>query len=194
MKTLRTLVLATAVSAGLLGSAGVIAATQGTAGPTSKGTFDIKFEKGSVAKVWGFSDIPLNGTQISESTAATDLICVFTNKAVLSNDYQLEIASLNKFQLVGAGSDGSTAIDYGIKVSGYGQGSGSLDNSSITPGTDLNVISTTNLKAGALLTQPKPNLDCANENAQIAVWVTSDISSLAGGSYSDTVTLVVTPQ
>ena len=200
MNTFKTLALAAAVSAGLLGSTGVMAARQGELGVTSDGDFEINFQKGSIAKIWGFDDINLTDQTIDEANAVTDNICVFTNKAVNSNDFKLEIESTNAFQLAGSGetSDGTDipTIDYDIKVAGIqGEGTGELDNSEVTHGIDNTVNSDQSpLNAGPILEQPRPLFDCAgSENFKVSVWAAS-LASIQTGTYSDTVTLTVTPE
>ena len=200
MKTFKTLALAAAVSAGLLGSTGVMAARQGGLGATSDGDFEINFQKGSIARIWGFEDINLTDQTIDEANAVTDNICVFTNKAVNSNDFKLEIESANAFQLAGSGesSDGTDipTIDYDIKVAGIsGEGTGELDNSNVNHGTEKTVNSGQSpLNAGPILDQPRPLSDCAgNENFEISVWA-ANLANIQSGTYSDTVTLTVTPE
>ena len=200
MKTLKTLALALAVSAGLLGSTGVMAARQGDLGATSNGDFEINFQKGSIAKIWGLEDIDLTDQTTDQASAVTDDICVFTNKAANSNDFMLEIESANAFQLAGSGKGGNgtdiPTIDYDIKVAGIpGHGTGELDNGSVSHGTDKIVDSGQSpLNAGPISDQPRPLYDCAgNENFKISVWAV-ELANIQSGAYSDTVTLTVTPQ
>ncbi len=69
MKTLKTLALATAVSAGLLGSAGAIAANNPpSATPLkSSGDFEILFDNGTQLKLYGLKDV-----DITQSDATAD--------------------------------------------------------------------------------------------------------------------------
>ena len=200
MKTFKTLALAAAVSAGLLGAAGAMAAEDGQLGQNSFGNFIINFQKGSIAKIWGFRDLDLNDQTIDLGSAATDDICVFTNRAVNSNDFKLEIESNNAFQLAGSGesSNGTDIpkIDYDIKVAAIeGKGTGELDNTNIPHGTQNSFDSGSNhLNAGSILDQPRPFNDCeGSENFRISVWA-ADLTNIQSGTYSDTVTLTVTPQ
>ena len=199
MKTMKTLGLAVAVSAGLLGSTGVMAARQGELGATSDGDFEINFQKGSIARIWGFEDINLTDQTISEANAVTDNICVFANKAVNSNNFKLEIESANAFQLAGSGegSDGVDipAIDYDIKIASLGTATGDLDNGEVTHGTQKTIDSGQNpLNAGPILDQPRPVNECAgSENFEISVWA-ANLANIQSGTYSDTVTLTVTPE
>ncbi|MGI9278447.1 MAG: hypothetical protein ACR2PX_02315 [Endozoicomonas sp.] len=190
----KKIAVAMAVSVGL-GASSVMAATDGTIGETSNGNFDINFQKGTVARIWGLGDFNLTDANVA-ATPATEDICIYSNKAANSNTYQLEIASTNSFRLVGSGSDASTFVDYDIKVEGLGIGNGSLDNASVNHGTDANVTSQAgnHLDAGALASQPDPSIACTGENAQISVWLPASVASLAGGAFSDTVTLTITPQ
>ena len=60
MKTLKTLALATAVSAGLLGSVGAMAATDGKLEANSQGQFDIKYIVPGKTAIWGLRDLPFS--------------------------------------------------------------------------------------------------------------------------------------
>ena len=182
-----------------MGSTGVMAARQGELGATSDGDFEINFQKGSIARIWGFEDINLTDQAINEASAATDSICVFTNKAVNSNDFKLEIESSNAFQLAGSGesSDGTDipSVDYDIKIASLGKATGDLDNGEVSHGTDKTVDSGENpLNAGSILDQPRPLSDCVgSENFKISVWA-ANLANIQSGTYSDTVTLTVTPE
>ena len=65
MKTLKTLVMATAVSAGLLGTSGAMAANQRKLSDLfSIGDFEIKYLVDSQVAIWGLRDLSFNKNNI----------------------------------------------------------------------------------------------------------------------------------
>ena len=107
MKTLKTLALATAVSTGLLGSVGAMAANDGTLDTTSQGDFDITFSKDDQARIWGLVDLNLTDSNGSDGTALEHNFCVFSNKSGTgSNQYDMQIDSANGFKLINAVTGG----------------------------------------------------------------------------------------
>ena len=159
-------------------------------GTTSTGSIDITYTKGNHARIWGLADVALADTNLAAATAATQDICVYSNKDGTSNAYQLQIQSQNGFELRDtSGATGATPLAYRIKVADTGTGTGSVDN-----GTASGNTVTGNLNAGALTSQPDPTSpDCTSkQNATISVWFDS-APSAASGVYTDTITLTVTP-
>ena len=182
--------IALAVAIGSI-STGVLAEVDGTIGTTSTGNFDITYIKGSIARIWGLADFTMTDSDLV-AAPNTNEICVFSNKGAGSNTYEMKVSSSNGFQLTDATGGGASPISYNLKVEGIGDGGGSIDNSSLTPGTDLEFAG--DLTAGFLLDQPRPNLDCTTDkNAKISIWFSS-APNIAVGTYSDTVTMLVTPK
>ncbi|GAA4651372.1 hypothetical protein GCM10023116_36560 [Kistimonas scapharcae] len=156
---------------------------------TSTGNFDITYIKGSLARIWGLSDLAMTDTHLAGAEKTQD-ICVFSNKAVDSNTYELEVTSANDFTLTDGTGGGAAAIAYKLKVEGIGSASGTLDE---TDAVGANKLVASDMEAGPLAQQPDPSLACANQNARISLWFTS-APSLSSGAYSDTITMLVTPQ
>ena len=156
-------------------------------GTTSTGGFDITYTKGSNARIWGLADIALADTNIAAGSAATQDICVYSNKDGTSNGYDLQIQSQNNFTLNDTLGAGATPLSYHIKVAD--NSGGSVDNSTASGNTV-----TGGLNAGALTSQPDPTSpDCSSkQNAKISVWFDA-APSAASGVYTDTITLTVTP-
>lgn len=186
MKKFKTLALAAAVSAGLLASAGVMAAQDSELvedGPAS-GWFDIFLFNNAEAKIWGLEDYIFDDT--SGDSIDKD-VCVYTN----TEEFRMTVESSNgDFTLLDA-ADGKGA-DYTVTIEDKGGtdpevwGAGEYT-SGFSPLTDFLVGATTT----------DPDVDCGAANATKNVNVKIDItraSPLADpGAYSDRVTLTVAP-
>lgn len=193
MKTLKTLALATAVSAGFLGSSGAIALTQGTLGPTSTGIFDITLIKGELARVWGLEDVELvNDNLDSDIDTYSANFCIFSNKGLQSNDFDLTIssASATPFNLVDiSGAPGATNVPYTLKIT-------DPKNTEVTAQNSDGASKTARLDAGSLLTQPLPGQTCTgqeNMSLEIAL-VDPETTNIQTGTYTDKITLLVEPK
>lgn len=186
MNKFKLLAMAAAVSAGLLGSAGVMAAQDSelvTDGPAS-GWFDIFLFNNAQAKIWGLEDYIFDAT--SGDTLDKD-VCVYTNTA----EFRMTVESSNgDFTLLDAadakGADYKVTIEdkEGTDPEVWGAGEYA---SGFSPLTDFIV--------GANTTDP--NVDCGGSNATRNVNVKIDLTRalpLADpGAYSDRVTLTVAP-
>ena len=186
MKTLKTLALATAVSAGLLGSVGALAATDGLLGTSSSnGNFDIFLIKEAGTKIWGLKDLDLNGDEgIASIPRATYDFCVFANASTgTAEAYKMTVKSANGnsaadgFRLI---NSAGALIDYNLTVT---DGTTTISD----PDTE------TTLTAGAVPNQPNPNLlTCDNNaNATLEVWFPADQSGLSSGIYTDNIEITV---
>ena len=187
MNKFKLLAMAAAVSAGLLGSAGVMAAQDSglvTDGPAS-GWFDIFLFNNAEAKIWGLEDYIFDAT--SGNSLSKD-VCVYTN----TEEFRMTVESDNgDFTLLDAadakGADYTVTIEDKESTPNNGiWGDGEYD-SGFSPLTDFVV--------GATMTDP--NVDCGGSNATRNVNVKIDltrVSPLADpGAYSDRVTLTVAP-
>lgn len=196
MRMMKRVALAVAVSAGLTATTGVMAANQGDLGATSSGDFDITFSNADQARIWGLEDLNLTDANASDGAAKTHDFCVFSNKSNTgSNQYEMEIESLNTFKLVNAvtgAADPGTSLAYTVSIA-----------DPVGNDFDVNVSAQTdtgNLYAGSLSNQPDPgNDDCASQSkAKTSLSIqfvgdTTAIGNVAAGSYYDLVTLTVTP-
>ena len=192
MKTFKTLALAVAVSAGLLGSAGVMAANQGKLDTESTGDFYINYVKGENARIWGLEDLAMDDSHLVE-TPKTQEICIYSNKDNTSNTYELTLESANSFVLKDQSETSGSDIAYKIKVEGDGVvGQGTLDSSNLTGG---NKYVNSSMKAGEIPLQPNPVLECSasEHNAIISVWFES-APNVATGYFTDFITMTVAPQ
>ncbi|WP_299734822.1 hypothetical protein [uncultured Endozoicomonas sp.] len=184
MKTFKTLALATAVSAGLLGASGVMAATDGLLQPnSSQGEFDITLDLSTVIQISKLNDIPLTYTN-GDATGGMDF-CVYTNN------------TNSKYQITASGSynDGSAQTGFSL-----GKGDADIINYDLHFTDAISVDSNVpKLTSGTVSNnsgsgwQGSGTLDCgSSENASIFVKTTTDFNSF-DGSYSSTVTLLVEP-
>ena len=186
MNKFKLLAMAAAVSAGLLGSAGVMAAQDSelvTDGPAS-GWFDIFLFNNAEAKIWGLEDYIFDATS---GDSLTKDVCVYTN----TEEFRMTVESDNgDFTLLDAAD--AKGADYKVTI---GDINGSASEvwgageytSGFSPLTDFIV--------GATMTNP--NVDCGGSGATRNVNVQIDLtraSPLADpGAYSDRVTLTVAP-
>ncbi|MBO9494648.1 hypothetical protein J7438_11175 [Thalassotalea sp. G20_0] len=193
MKTLRTLALATVVSVGVLGSTSAVAVTQGNLGSTSTGIFDITLIKGELARVWGLKDVELvDANSDSNFDTYTSSFCIFANKGLQSNDFDLSItsASSTPFSLKDiSGTQGATDIAYTVKITD------SASTELVAENAD-GATKTGRLNAGSLLSQPLPGGVCTgNENMDLEIaLVNSSFTSIQTGTYTDKITLLVQPK
>ena len=186
MDKFKLLAMAAAISAGLLGSAGVMAAQDSELvedGPAS-GWFDIFLFNNAEAKIWGLEDYifdDASGDSIEKG------VCVYTN----TDEFRMTVESSNgDFTLLDAAN--GKGADYKVTIEDKGGtdpevwGDGEYT-SGFSPLTDFVVGATTT----------DPDVDCGAANATRNVNVKIDItrtSSLADpGAYSDRVTLTVAP-
>ncbi len=205
MKTLKTLALATAVSAGLLGSVGAMAATDApNPTPTSStGNFEIDLTILELARVWGLDDFPLTYNSSDNTIASVEKdFCIFSNKNFTSNEFTLTVSSLNgngngntakSFTLIdeAASTQGSdtASIPYKITIA-----ENKDEGKSVSTASGKNDQEFT-LNAGALSDQKNPWTDSCSVgtgNMTLKVEVTGNII-FPEGIYSDNVTLQVEP-
>ena len=156
----------------------IMAATDGTLGPTSTGTVDISVGVGDQVQITGLSDIAgpyVGGAGFSGNTTA----CVYRNGG--SGNFNVTATSLN-----GSGIDhrivsGATFIVYDVTFNDSLSGAVNLDNGVIDTGfTNANNVSPT--CGGA----PQSTIDVNIPDVNFA--------GAPAGTYTDTLTILVGPQ
>ncbi|CAM3433621.1 hypothetical protein [Parendozoicomonas haliclonae] len=167
---MRLKVLALIMSMGVTG--GAFAATDSQPGDNSA-TFKITYEQAEQAKIWGLDNVTI--TKLGEP--ATDNACIYSN---VSDSVQLTLQDTN-FELVN--SVKGTKIDYRITVTPTGNG----DSQSV----EFNKDSKAPQDIRLINTSVTPDMDCGNGNIQVSI--NTDPAYVAAGKYTDTVTMVVTP-
>ena len=192
MKKLKSLALATAVSAALFGSVSAFALpTQGTAGATSTGKFEVAYINGQYVRIWGLDNFIFDNT--ADGASQSRNICVFSNGTNSSNEYQLTVTSGNGdagdadeyFKM----SDGTTDVNYGFVFKDKD------DNDVWTTATNNSAEQIQNIDAGLLADQPDPREDCSDGvNTNAAITITVPTAPTQAGFYTDTLTLLVEPQ
>lgn len=191
MKTLRTMALATAVSAGLLGSVGAMAANQGSLGGTSNGDFDITIVNSSGVRIWGLQDFTFD-TDGTSSLQQSDInICIFTNDSTSTTDGQYDIIATGS-DLVLSNGGGSDTLNYTVEYSDSKDATNAYQ-TLISAGTIATEVD--ELNAGNLFSQPDPTLgdvcNAADTNANVRV--TIDPTGATSGTYTGTVYLAISP-
>ncbi|WP_419832915.1 hypothetical protein [Endozoicomonas atrinae] len=194
MKTLKTLALATAVSAGLLGSASVIANTvefeNGDLGTSSSAKFDITLAINSVARIFGLNNVDLSsadngGLNGDGEVESTDAICIYAN----TDTFSIGATSLGNFNLRKDGS-GDSGASYILTLNSNTNGAGStLGTWKTDSAADSTPIQTVALASGDSPIGETPT--CATGNFGLKVSATFKPDAVAG-TYSDTVTMTVT--
>ena len=153
------------------------AATDGNLGNVSVGTSQISIIVGDTAQATGFSDIILAPwSSGSPAPVGTSTACIYTS----TGGYQVTATSANaagsQFRLAGT----SGFVRYFVR---WNDGSSGL--TPVTNGTPL---------AGLVGDATSPTCNGANP-ATVEVRITNSAISSAGfGQYSDTLTLMITPQ
>ncbi len=174
-----------ALLASLVTTAGVAtAATQGTQGPTSSGTSDVSVTKENTALITGIDDIAF-GTLgfLTAPEVLTSSMCVYAANA---GAYNITVSSLNGGFVMNA-AVGTGTLAYTVRWA---------DRTETLAAVTENVALTT-------LTGSATELDCgadtaggvANSNAILEVSIDDAAYNAAPtGVYSDTLTLLITPE
>ncbi|WP_066015943.1 hypothetical protein [Endozoicomonas atrinae] len=182
MKTLKTLALATAVSAGLLGAGGAMAVVVDgdLATDQSIGKFDITLTTNTMIRVWGLDDVSEDVDSVSSlpTPLATDF-CVYTNGT--NNQFDLTVSTGKGFELYNDGNSGS--LEYALEIGDAGATQKKANFNSETNITEL-------FDAGA--SQPDPAQECSTGNMSMQVsFSQTGLNALPDGTYTDTVTITV---
>jgi len=175
--------LLSATCAGVMAAASAQAATQGTAGPTSTGTIAVTMDILEEVKISNLVDIALGqyvpgGGNLTGSTP----VCVYYNNAT---QYDIAPTSANS---AGPGYQlnlGADNVAYGAEYQNDRLGAGAF--TAFDDGSTYTVNTAT--------TTDDDCVTATGDTSTIRVTVTDTGSPLgvANGSYSDTITLVVTP-
>lgn len=162
------------------------AATQGTTGTTSTGTVLVSIVIPSIVRITGLSDIAI-GTPSDLTTSATGLTtaCIYSNQRATPGGYAITATSLNS---AGAGlfSAKNTATTSTLNYTAtWASNNTNASPTTLTSGTKL----TGQLNASSISTT------CSGgSNATFAVsFAAASMQSAPDGTYTDTVTLVISP-
>ncbi len=153
----------------------LFAATDGTLGATSQGDFDINLSVGDLIQISRLDDVTLTYTPGSNATNSEDF-CVYTNAA--SGTYNVTATSANAAAGVFRLASGANFIPYALDY----------ETVTLTSGVNSN-------NGGAGYAANTTSNNCgASDNATVDITVTeADILTQPSGNYSDTVTLLVSP-
>lgn len=190
MKTIMRKALAVAVLAGVSGG---VMARDGTLGGdqdgnpitgnpgASRGDFLIQLTRNALTRIWGLDDFTFNNVLTNSNVVEA---CVYSNSGSGNYSLQATSANSNNFALTGG-----TGPDISYIVT-FDDGSAP----SVTNGT------VGNFSAGAIAGQPDPDAStCPSGSSNLSISVAldssiTDINSVLEGTYSDTVTVTVSPR
>lgn len=179
MKTLKTLALATAVSAGLLGSFGVMAAQDGDLDTSSTGNFDINLNIPGNVAIWGMRDLPFtgDGTQTLNACVFSSTNAVQFQVNTTDNAFELKSGATKGADFTVTIKDGSNTTLWG--ASGLASGDISSNNFDVTGASEPNNT------AGVI------DDVCTGANQTIDIDVAVSNATSADGAYTSNVELVV---
>ena len=181
-KNLIQLALASVAFSGLVHVTPVLAASQGTLGPTSSGSVSISASVPNRARISGLSDVTFLNQDPAIAASGAQNVCVWSNTATKA--YTITASgngTANAFTL----TNGSSTVPYSVSwASSINQTSGTA----LTSGT-----------ASASLISTATNQTCAAgpaASASLIVGISStDLGTMSAGSnYLGTLTLLITPQ
>ena len=157
---------------------GAQAATDGTTGSTSTGTVDISLQIDGAVRISNLDNLDLGTFTGSGPLTASDTACVYSNGATgysVTATSTAQGVSTGAFEL----SDGTDSIPYVVTFNDGGGASTLGFNSAATMGNARTI---------------DDNCSAVADNATIQVDVAVvDASSVAQGTYTSTLTLVVAP-
>ena len=181
-KKLMSLALASVAFTGMVHGTPVLAASQGTLGPTSSGSVSITASVPNRARISGLTDVSFLNQDPATAASAAQNVCVWSNTATKA--YTVTASgngTANAFTL----SNGSSTVPYSVAwASSINQTSGTA----LATGT-----------ASASLISTATNQTCASgpvASASLIVGIsTTDLGTMSAGSnYLGTLTLLITPQ
>jgi spore coat protein U-like protein len=158
----------------------LIAATDGTVGTSSTGDLDISMTKGDEVRISNLSNINFGSNNNTPAGQTLD-VCIYSS----TGSYDITATSSNgngtTFRLANGGA--SSFIEYDVQWNNTASGNN---------GTDLNNAVTSGVFTGANTTQN----DCGGGvNSRLFVdVVNSSFNAAPSDNYTDTLTLVITPQ
>lgn len=160
----------------------VFAASQGTLGATSTGIVSISITIPSLVQVSSLSDITLGSTSSFPATGSTTA-CIYSNVASPSGSYYVTATSSNT-----SGTDfrvKDSGTDYIVYSAYWNNASSATQTTTLTSGTKT--AQQTGGSATSLTCGGTPN---ANFNISFSA---SQVQGAPAATYSDTVTLVISP-
>ena len=157
-------------------SMNLFAASDGSLAATSSGTTVLSLSVPNLVQISGLANVGLTGyVPGSDSTGSSDA-CVYSNAA--GNYYVTLTSTSGAFNL----TDGSNTIPYAVTWD---------DTPASTPSPDSVVYAT---KSGLQAGNASSTTCGGTPNASLAVTVNSaDMAAKPAGSYSDTITILVSP-
>jgi spore coat protein U-like protein len=161
-----------------IGAPLAIAATQGNVGSTSTGTVDVKADKQPAVRISGLNDIQFAASAVTPAPQS-DPVCVFSNPG----QYLVRASGANAngatFRLKDGGAN---YIAYGVRWHNAATGGSSVDLSSGVTSAGVSGADQASVSCGG------------NNTARIEI-ILDDTTYIAApaGSYSDTLTLLVSP-
>jgi hypothetical protein len=180
---IQRLILLGAIGAGTLAASPVFAApTQGTLGATSTGSITITASVPNRARITGLSDVTFANQDPNTAASNAQNVCVWSNTATKA--YTIT-ASGNGTASAFTLSNGTGTVPYSVE---WAATSGQTSGTALTAGT-----------ASSSLTSGAVNQTCSSAplaSASLVVKIgTTDLGTMtAGGNYTGTLTLLVTPQ
>ncbi len=205
MKALKKLAAAVAVSTGLVGASGVMAAEDGAlTEDSSVGRFDVRLVKDTDVEIWGLEDLVFTDQDLTESQD----VCLFSD----SGRVALAISSANTKPFTvtnNAGSD-ATSYPYTLTISGTNMRAGDAYEDDInTPAPtdyqpeiwgkeDDHNKSGAESKFPIIATKSSANgATCTGGNrlnVSVNILALATGQTFAAGTHTDTITMTVTPQ
>jgi hypothetical protein len=180
---IQRLIMLGAIGAGsLVASPAFAAPTQGSLGATSTGSITIPASVPNRARITGLSDVTFANQDPNTAASNAQNVCVWSNTATKA--YTIT-ASGNGTASAFTLSNGTTTVPYSVE---WAATSGQTSGTALTAGT-----------ASSSLTSGAVNQTCSSAplaSASLVVKIgTTDLGTMtAGGNYTGTLTLLVTPQ
>jgi hypothetical protein len=178
----RALMLATFAAGSLTADPALAAPTQGTLGATSTGSITITASVPNRARITGLSDVTFANQDPNTAASNAQNVCVWSNTA--TKGYTITATgsgAASAFTL----TNGATTVPYSVE---WNASSGQTSGTAMATGT-----------ASASLTTTAVNQTCSSAplttSSLVVMMSTTDLGGMtAGGNYTGTLTLVVTPQ
>ncbi|MBO0749787.1 MAG: hypothetical protein J2O44_05080 [Porphyrobacter sp.] len=159
-----------------------LAATQGSLGATSTGTVSISASVPNRARITGLTDVTFANQDPNTAASSAQDVCVWSNTA--TKGYTIKATgsgASSAFTL----SNGTTTVPYSVE---WAATSGQTSGTALTAGT-----ASSSLTSGAV-DQTCSSAPTASATLLVKIGTTDLGGMTAGGSYTGTLTLLVTPQ
>jgi hypothetical protein len=162
-----------------------MSATQGTLGTTSTGTVAVSITIPSLVQITGLSDIALTPTTISGSVTGNTTACIYSNVVSPLGSYFVTATSANAAAGAFRVNNGGTTGTYITYSAFWNNSSAPAQTTALTSGTKS--AQQTGGSAVSLTCGGTPN---ANFNISFS---SAQIAGAVPNTYTDTVTLLITP-